>query len=266
MKLVYTLAAACVLITGCSTSSKPDSSKSDSTAVGAAAVPTNAPDTTIQKEATAEAEQAPREYPSYLPWDYAFYGISKASPAIAAFEQSGLISNNASPQKGELEFYVVDVEKNNYVGLPYFDFWEGDTRFPAVAKKDIQGILRQYNLPDSNFRKTPLVARNDRAPVIIKEEEHELTLTQSRINGKLVFELQLRNVKTGRGWLLQKDQLLPSSRGEVTKYSLKDAYVREDDIAVIIHYERIGGVTEGKQFKLGKYLIVTGSVSIEPSL
>jgi hypothetical protein len=253
-----------VLPMACTTSSKPDSSgTSTGEPPAVAATPVTAPDTTV-KATTVEATTEVVEYPSYLPWEYTFYGISNTSPAVAAFVQSGPVHNDAQSRKGELEFYVVDVEKNNYVTMPYFDYAED--KHSEAAQRDIKGILKQYNLPDTEFRKTSLSSSADQSPVIINDQEHSLKLLQTSLDGKLIFELQLINLKTGQGWLLQKDKMLPSSRGEVTKYALKDAYVRGDKIAVIIRYDRIGGITAGKEFKLGKYLIVTGSVGITPNL
>ncbi len=262
MKVFTVLVALALLLPfACTTSSKPDTSEtSKSEPAAVAAESATKSDTTAQSEAVAEVV----EYPSYLPWEYTFYGISDTSPAVAAFEQSGLIYNDSPSHKGELEFYVVDVEKNNYVTPPYFDFSEG--KHSEAARRDIKGILKQYNLPDDDFKKTSLSSMGDHSSVIINDQEHSLTLLQSSVDGKMIFELQLVNLKSGHGWLLQKDKMLPSSRGEVTKYSLKDAYVRGDKIAVIIHYDRIGGVKDGKEFKLGKFLIVTGSVAIAPNL
>jgi hypothetical protein len=253
-----------LLLIGCTTSSKPDSSDGSKTQTPAVTATPLAVDTAVQVQNIAAEVTKAVEYPEYLPWEYTFYGISSTSPVVAAFEQSGLIYNNSETHKGELEFYVVDVEKNNYVTPPYFDFSEG--KHSEVARRDIKGILKQYNLPDNDFKKTILSSKGDHAPVMINNQEHSLNLIQTEVHGKLIFELQLINLKTRQGWVLQKDQLLPSSRGEVIKYSLKDAYVKGDNIAVIIHYDRIGGTTAGKPFKLGKYLIVTGSVGITPSL
>jgi hypothetical protein len=265
MKLSIVLSTfAIVLPIACTTSSKPDSSGTSNTEPAAvAAAPVTTPDTTV-KTATVEAPSEVVEYPSYLPWEYTFYGISNTTPAVAAFVQSGRVHNDAQSRKGELEFYVVDVEKNNYVTMPYFDFAED--KQSEAAQRDIKGILKQYNLPDTEFKKTSLSSASAGAPVMINDQEHSLKLLQTSADGKLIFELQLINLKTGQGWLLQKDKMLPASRGEVTKYALKDAYVRGDKIAVIIRYDRIGGITNGKEFKLGKFLIVTGSVGITPSL
>ncbi len=251
-----------ILPFACTTPSKPDSSKEQQPAV--AVTPANKPDTTVNTTVTEEPKPVTMEYPSYLPWEYTFYGISNTNPAVAAFGQSGLVHNDSHTRKGELEFYVVDVEKNNYATMPYFDFAED--KYSETAQRDIKGILKQYNLPDDEYKKTSLSASKDNASVIINEQEHSLKLLQTTIDNKLIFELQLINLKTGQGWVLQKDKMLPSSRGEVTEYRLKDAYVRGDKIAVIIAYDRIGGVTAGKEFKLGKFLIVTGSVGIAPNL
>lgn len=255
-----------IALSACTNSSKTDSSGSDSLRVNAATTSDTIP---VAEEAEDTVERIMKtdatdpeiggDMVTELSWRYTFYGFLEGNHILAAYEQSG----SADPENstaGELEFYVVDVRKNEYASKPY-----KAANNPA-GKEYVTDYIADNHLSTPNYQKVDLAAMNDDPKLVINNQVYKVRLLQrSQSTNSMLLELQLINQQSGQGWMLQSDASLPKSRGEVLEYHLADAYIENDNVAIMIKYTRTQLDKNQNEYWIYKYLMVTGSVASKPN-
>jgi Predicted secreted protein (DUF2259) len=188
----------------------------------------------------------PQEY-----WKYTFHGFSP-DLVVTAFE-----STRDSELEPSHELYVVTVDKNDYATSPYRIAMN---ELPAEAEDSIRKVidnkLGHFKLPvKAGYKRMAL--HGSEATITVKGEPYKLKLIQTEIpglatdwdysaegaqgevlhSGVMKFELDLIHSASGKTWVLQKDNTLPKSRGFVKRYRLKDAYVQDNKIAVMLEFD-----------------------------
>lgn len=258
-----------ILFSACTNSSKTDSSGSDSLDVNPLTGNVVVDTATVGEEAEDTVERIMKtdandpeiggDMVTELAWQYTFYGFLEDNHILAAYEQSG----SADPENttvGELEFYVVDVRKNDYASKPY-----KAANSPA-GKEYVTDYIADHNLSVPNYQKVDLAAMNDDPKLVINNKVYNVRLLQrSTSNNSVLMELQLINQQSGQGWMLQSDASLPKSRGEVLEYHLADTYIENDNVAIMIKYTRTQLDKNQNEYWIYKYLMVTGSVASKPN-
>lgn len=202
-----------------------------------------------------EEHAGPPPYPgAQRLWTYQFFGFSPDLSTVA-FETTGRVDYNWVGY----QFFLVNVNKNDFVGKPYRERFEDDEA-PDSVKTAMRARLKVYKLPSqSGFAKYTLDPLEGK--VVIRGVQHQLRLLQT---GPL-FELQLVEPLAKKKWVLQKDTKLPASRGStVLAYRLKDAFVQGSKIAVMIELDTDPTEFEGVWEYYTKYMMVTGTIDAAP--
>ena len=208
-------------------------------------------------EAMAEVEKensGPPPYPgAQRKWSYTFHGFTQ-DLSTTAFESSG----NDDYNWVGYEFFVVNVNKNDFAAKAYRERFEDEVPDSVinVIKKRVTG----YKLPTKGYTTFSFDGAKPEANVAIKGKNYRLKLLQTIVGENAIFELQLIDPSTSKIWILQKDKKLPASRGSVKRYRLKDAYVQNSKIAVMLEMDMESWQFEGLWEYPTKYMMVTGSI------
>jgi hypothetical protein len=208
-----------------------------------------------------EASSGPLPYPGAQElWKYTFYGFTP-DLVNTAFSTTGPDDYNWVGY----EFYVVNVNKNDFTGKPYRERFEDE--IPDDVNKTIAARLAQYKLPvKTGFTKYNLDPTKEQSAVTIKGHTYLLKLLQTDVGEKKIFELQLIDPSTYKTWVLQKDNKLPASRGSVKRYKLKDAYVQDTKLAVMLEMDMESYEFESVWKYPTKYMMVTGTTEAKPNV
>jgi hypothetical protein len=257
-----------ILLAGCTTSSKTEtSSASDSTAEARETEPVNAgvADDQTESDTTEKIMLTDVNDPSIgdqgdvqeFAWNYRFYGFSATTPTLAAYEQYGTTTPD-NGDKGDLEFYAVNVAKNDYAIKPY--------RLSGVTADNAAGgeYIRKYNADHGLMLNTNAInlKTQEQPEITVNGKKFILRLLQrAPAENMAMFELHLINPATKEAWLLQADESLPKSRGQVLSYGLADAYTSGNNVAVMLYYTRSQLDKDQNEYFLDKYLMVTGSIA-----
>jgi hypothetical protein len=249
-----------LVIAGCIRPEKSETTKDRVHAVapGKPDITQEQPGDTMTEESVeaAEASSGPPPYPgSQELWTYQFYGFSP-DLVNTAFSTTGHDDYNWVGY----EFYVVNVNKNDFSSKPYRERFEEE--LPEDLSKTIAGKLALYKLPEkTGFVKTVLNSAKAENAINIKGHNYLLKLFQTAIGDYKIFELQLTDPSTNKLWVLQKDKKLPVSRGSVKGYRLKDAYVQNNKLAVMLEMDMESYEFESYWYYPTKYMMVTGAIN-----
>jgi predicted secreted protein len=212
-------------------------------------------------EDDSEAEANPRYPGMQILWKYKFYGFSP-DLKYAAFQTNG--SNDSYGLNDEIGLFIVDVDKNDYARKPFKYATEGEEMPLAENDAKIQNILKEYHVidGDKSTKFTP-GASNKIFSISINKRPYALKLLQTDVGSNMIFELQLINSTDHKVLVLQKDKKLPASRGAVKRYRIKDSFVQNNKIAVMLEYDLESEQDAESYYSyVTRYMIITANVSI----
>ncbi|SRR5258708_15770633 len=169
-------------------------------------------------------------------------------------------------------FIFVDVDKNAYATSTVNFIGKVGAQMQEVRKL---GMAKA----EPYFMKFKISGKNAgiQIPMNVEQQEENAEALFFRYNG-VDYKLAMKSVPTGdkllemfvkkkmdlvlmfsqKTRILQRDNGVPSSRGFVVRYSLKDVYVLENKIAVVVEY----AVAPGFEGVMDKYqMLVTGTLN-----
>lgn len=201
-----------------------------------------------------EENSGPPPYPgAQRKWSYTFHGFTP-DLSTTAFETSG----NDDYNWVGYEFFIVNVNKNDFAAKAYRERFEDEV--PDSVINVIKKRVSSYKLPTKGYSTFSFDGTKPEGNVTIKGKNYRLKLLQTTIGENAIFELQLVDPSTSKTWTLQKDKKLPASRGSVKRYRLKDAYVQNSKIAVMLEMDMESWQFEGLWEYPTKYMMVTGAI------
>lgn len=196
---------------------------------------------------------------------FEFLGFSPDG-RYAAFEMEGVQDGSGFPYA---EFYVLNVEKNDYAQKPVLKRWpaqeeEGGLTLPEVKRewnKIKAPVMRKWNVQTrvqgDRVSLEPLQAGQWRfahqgrmyelflAALVVEKNCYEMGLNAE------ILDLRIRREK--KETVLQKDSRLPKSRGCASGYEISHVFVFQGFVAVAVSFRRPG--FEGPD---GRWMMITG--------
>jgi hypothetical protein len=159
------------------------------------------------------------------------------------------------PNGGEGSVFIIDVEKNKWAIKPG-RVETPDDDVSALLKPVRTSLLSQYGIQyHKNVGKAYNFGKED--PVVnINGKKWQVVFN---VDG-LLIDLRMKG-PAGQDISLQKDKVVPKTRGSVRRYRLHGAYVLGDKIAVFVEYDSdIMRDYENYQYYDRKNIAVTGLV------
>lgn len=177
---------------------------------------------------------------------YVFYGFSD-DLKYCAFETYGTYDGSGFPYSN---IYFIEVDKNKFAANPvaltsqnYNDL----KRVRAANMKKADSLFKKFKINKSNIGKlvinTPKDSHN--CSFKINAKTYGLKLIEKKA-GKSTFNydtkiFDLKLVKPGnKETSLQKDTVLPKSRGEALGYGIKSVYSKGNKVVVFVEYSKTG--------------------------
>lgn len=189
-----------------------------------------------------------------------------------AFEQYGIQDGSGFPYS---EIFIVDVIKNSYIDKPFKLVVEDEqASLQTVRDKNLESAKQKLIKIGIINQNRGLIALNQPLPSKIDENKFEevefkiknnsyiLTLKETDtdkncydLGFERLIELKLKNQKTKKVALLQKDKKVPKSRECALGYRIHYVYVYDKYITVFLNVYRPG--FEGANMR---YMVVTGKL------